>query len=88
MLAEMTKIVKFVVHYGAGTIRTNHTGVDLSEFQFVELDLPDPETVSLSQAKDYFTKSFSLDPQMCTVSIQALWTNCQSEIMWELKMID
>lgn len=88
MLAEMSEIVRFVVHYGAGTVRTNHMGVDLSEFKFVELDLPDPETVSLSQAKDYFTTSFGLDPQMYTVSMQALWTNSRTEVMWELKMID
>ena len=54
----------------------------------MELDLPGPEIVSISQAKDWFTQNFSLDPEMCTVSVQALWSNTRSNIMWELKMID
>ena len=41
--------------YGSDTVRTNDQGVDLSEFQFVDMDMNAPATWSISQAEDWLT---------------------------------
>ena len=35
----MSEVVSIVVYYGYGTVRTNEYGVDLSEFENVEIPL-------------------------------------------------
>jgi hypothetical protein len=40
----MSDVVKFVFYYGSGTVVTNEHGADLSQFQYVELDLTAPQT--------------------------------------------
>ena len=35
----MSEVVSIVVYYGYGTVRTNESGVDLSEFVNVEIPL-------------------------------------------------
>ena len=68
----MSELVKFVVHYGSGTVRTNQTGGDPSEFQFVELELAAPQTWTVSQLKNWLTISFGLNPETYTVGVHAL----------------
>ena len=82
----MFELVKFVLYHGIGNVRTNEMGIDLSEFQHVDLNLPAPETVSFSQVKEWFTVNFRLNPQTWTVSVQSVWLNSQS--LWVLKPID
>jgi hypothetical protein len=41
---ERFDLVKFVVYYDHGTVRTTSVGVDLSEFWYVELELSAPQT--------------------------------------------
>ena len=77
----MSELVKFVVHYGAGTVRTNQMGADLSEFQFIELELTTPKTWTVSQLKDWLTVSFGLNPETYTVGVHALWTKSRPNIL-------
>ena len=35
----MSDVVKFVFYYGPGTVQTNEIGVDLSDFQYIEVPL-------------------------------------------------
>ena len=41
------EVVHIVVHYGAGTVRTSESGVNLSEFENVEIQLTEPEKVTI-----------------------------------------
>ena len=88
MAGDMSESVKFVVYYGPGNVRSNESGVDLTEFAYVELQLTDPEKVNISQLKHWLTTNFSLDPNVCTVSIQSVWTKSRTKIFWELVPID
>ena len=47
----MSNIVKCVFYYGFVTVRTNKMGVDLSEFQFVEMDLTAPQIWTVEQLR-------------------------------------
>jgi hypothetical protein len=84
----MSESVKFVVYYGPGNVRSNESGVDLTEFAYVELQLTDPEKVNISQLKHWLTTNFSLDPNVCTVSIQSVWSKSRKKKFWELVLID
>src|SRR5664279_4255144 len=84
----MSELVKFVVYYGPGTVRSNELGVDLSLFQSVELQLTNPENVSISQFQQWLIGSFSLDPQIWTVSVHSLWSSSRERVFRELKPID
>jgi hypothetical protein len=42
-------------------------GANLSEFQFIELELTAPKTCTVSQLKDWLTVSFRLNPETCTI---------------------
>ena len=44
----MSELVNVVVYYGSGTVRANESGVDLSEFRHVEIQLTEPEKVRIS----------------------------------------
>jgi hypothetical protein len=43
MAGDMDESVKFVVYYVPSNVRSNESGVDLTEFAYVELQLTDPE---------------------------------------------
>jgi hypothetical protein len=47
----MLELVKFVVYYVYGNVRTTPVGADLSEFESVEWELYAPQIWSLSQLK-------------------------------------
>ena len=44
----MSDVVTFIFYYGPGTIQTNEIGVDLSEFEHIEVPLTAPQTWSVS----------------------------------------
>ena len=77
-----------VFYYGSGTVRSNEMGVDLSEFQFVEMYLTAPKTWTVEQLNDWLTSCFQLNPEVYTVGVHALWTKSTSNIYWYLRPID
>lgn len=84
----MSELVNFAVYYGPGTVRTNEMGVDLSEFARLELQLPSPEKVSITDLKYWLTANFSLNTDTTTVSIQSVWSKSPSNIFWVLRPIE
>jgi hypothetical protein len=55
----MSDLVKFVVYYDRGNVRTTPVEADLSEFQYVELDLPAPKTWCVYELKERVTPNFT-----------------------------
>lgn len=86
--AVMSDLVKFVFYYGSDTVQTNEQGVDLSQFNYVELDLTAPQTWSVSQLKEWLTGCLRLNPETYTVGVHAWWTRSSSNIFWILRPID
>jgi hypothetical protein len=60
----MSDLVKFVVYYGYGTVRTTPIGVVLSEFQYQELILSAPKTWRVCQLKEWLTLNFGINPNI------------------------
>ena len=83
----MSDVVKFVFYYGPGTVQTNEIGVDLSEFQYIEVPLTDPQTWSISQVTDWLTASLGLNTETYTVGVHALWTRSSSNVYFYLRPI-
>ena len=81
-------MVSVVVYYGRGCVRTNEYGVDLSEFENVEIQLTQPEKARISDVQSYFTANFGFDPNFYTVIIQSLWSKHRSNICYELLPLD
>ena len=52
----MSEVVSIVVYYGYGTVRTNESGVDLSEFVNVEIPLTEPDKARISAVQHYSGK--------------------------------
>jgi hypothetical protein len=71
----MSGVVKFVIYHGYGVVCTTVAGADLSEFQFVELQLTDPQSIRIRQFKLVLVVFFGLNSEMYTISLQALWSN-------------
>src|SRR3989337_547007 len=84
----MSESVNLTVYYGAGNVRYNELGVDLSEFKNGVMTLTDPDRLDIRQLKYWLTTSFGLDPEVCSVSIHALWTKSYKNVKWELMLID
>ncbi|KAE8811262.1 hypothetical protein D1007_12018 [Hordeum vulgare] len=84
----MSESVNLTVYYGPGNVLYNELGVDLSEFKKGMLTLSDPDRLDIRQLKHWLTTSFGLDPEVCSVSIQALWTKSCKNVKWELMSID
>ena len=85
----MSEVVRFVCYYGPGTVRSNEQGGDLSEFQCVEMQLPNhAEKVSITQFQQWLVDSFRLDRETVTVTIQSLWSSSRETVYWQLKPID
>jgi hypothetical protein len=38
----MSGLVKFVIHYGYGAVRSSDAGADLSDFEYHEVEFTDP----------------------------------------------
>ena len=82
----MSTLVRFF--YGSGTVRTNDQGVDLSEFQFVDMDMNAPATWSISQAKDWLTGCLGLNPSIYTVGVHALWIKSRTNAYFILRPVE
>ena len=74
------EVVNVVLHYGGGTVRATESGVDLGEFQNVEIQLTDPEKAKISFVKYFLTANFGLDPNLWTVIIKSVWTKSRTHI--------
>ena len=81
-------MVHIVVHYSAGTVHATESGVDLREFDNLEIQLTEPEKVEISVVQCYLTVNFGYDPNFWTVRIQSLWTKSRTNIYWELLPLD
>jgi hypothetical protein len=84
----MSDVVKFIFFYGPGNVQTNEIGVDLSEFEHIEVPLTDPQTWSLSQLKEWVTASLGLNTETHTVGVHALWTRSSKNIFFYLRPIE
>ena len=63
MSAEMSDLLKIRFFYGPGRVQMCETGADLSEFAYIDVDLPSPQTWSISEVKNWVTESLGLDSQ-------------------------
>ena len=61
--AEMSDKVKFVFYIGDGNVRKNEMGIDLSEFQPVELELTSPKRWTIEQLTDWLAAGFSINTE-------------------------
>ena len=68
------------VHYGVGTVREGPHGVDLSTFLQATLLHPDGGNARIGQVMNWFTRSFSLDPEVYTIIIYGLCSRSPTEI--------
>ena len=84
----MSNVVKFDFYYGVGSVKQNEYGMDLSEFEHVELDLTDPENWSVSQLKDWLAQCLGLNVETHTVGVHALWSRSSKKIWYTLRPID
>ena len=84
----MSDLVKFIFFYGPGNVQTNEIGVDLSEFEHIDVALTDPQTWSLSQLKEWVTACLGLNTETHTVGVHALWTQSSSIIYFYLRSIE
>jgi hypothetical protein len=74
-IGDMFDLVKFVVYYSSGTIRTTPMRAGVSEFQYVKLELLDPQTWRTSQSKEWLAVNFGLAPQTYNVGVHACGRN-------------
>ena len=83
----MSEPTRLKVHYGIGTVREGPYGVDLSAFRQVTLVHPDGENARIGDVVYWLTGSFSLDPEVWSVTVQGLWSRSATEIQWELRSL-
>ena len=81
-------MVDVVVHYGAGNVGVNESGVDLSEFGNMLIQLTDPMNLRIAAIQQYFTIHFQLDPNIWAVKIQSVWSKSRTNIFRELMPLD
>ena len=81
-------MVDIVVYYGAGNVGVTESGVDMSEFGNMLIQLIDPMNLRIAAIQQYFTINFQLDPNIWTVKIQSVWSKSRTNIFWELMPLD
>ena len=81
-------MVDVVVHYGAGNVGVNESGVDLSEFGNMLIQLTDPVNLRIAAIQQYFTINFGFDPNIWAVKIQSVWSKSRTNIFRELLPLD
>jgi hypothetical protein len=47
----MSGLVKFVIHYGYGAVRSSDAGADLSDFEYHVVKLTDPQSIRIWEFK-------------------------------------
>ena len=82
------EVVDVVVHYGAGNVGVNESGVDLSEFGNMLIQLTDPVNLRIAAIQQYFTINFRFDPNIWDVKIQSVWSKSRTNIFRELLPLD
>jgi hypothetical protein len=82
----MNGVVTFVIHYGYGAVRTTDVGADLSQFEYEELNMTGPQSIRIEYFKKMLVVFLGLDPELYTVSLQALWSNSSTNIYCQLKL--
>ena len=68
----MSDKVKFVFYIGDGTVRKNEMGIDLSEFQPVELELTSPKRWTIEQLTEWLAGGFGINREAYTLSVHVL----------------
>jgi hypothetical protein len=84
----MSGLVKFVIHYGYGAVRSSNAGADLSDFEYHVVELTDPQIICIGDFKRMLMIFLGWDRKLYTVSLQALWSNSSSNIYYQLKKIE
>jgi hypothetical protein len=75
----------FVIYHGYGAVCTTAAGADLSEFQYQELQLTNPQSIRIGNFKSMSVIFFGLNPELYTVSLQDPWSNYSTNIFCHLK---
>ena len=81
-------MVDIVVYYGAGNVGVTESGVDMSEFGNMLIQLTDPINLRIAVIQQYFTINFQLDPNIWAVKIQSVWSKSRTNIFRELMPLD
>jgi hypothetical protein len=83
----MSGLVRFVIHYRYGAVRSSDAGADLSDFEYYEVEFTDPQSMRIEEFKRMlmvFKRILMVflgwDRKLYTVSLQALWSNSSSNI--------
>ncbi|CAN6290558.1 unnamed protein product [Urochloa humidicola] len=76
------------IFYGNGEIIYGPTGVDLSQFNNVTVEHPNPEMASIRDLKDWFVSFFQMDGSVYSVTIQCLYVRLGNPINYELRDAD
>ena len=81
-------MVDIVVYYGAGNVGVTESGVEMSEFGNMLIQLTDPMNLRIAAIQQYFTINFQLDPNIWAVKIQSVWSKSRTNIFRELMPLD
>jgi hypothetical protein len=84
----MSGLVKLVIHYGYGAVRSSDARADLSDFEYHEVEFTDPQSIRIGDFKGMLMVFLEWDRKLYTVSLQALWSNSSSNIYCQLKEIE
>ena len=68
-------------------LSTNEIGVDLSDFQYIDVALTAPKTWSLRQLTEWLTGCLGLNTETHTVGVHALWTRSSTNIFFYLRPV-
>jgi hypothetical protein len=68
----MSGLVRFVIHYGYGAVRSSDAGADLSDFEYHEVEFTDPQSMRIGEFKRMLMVFLGWDHKLYTVSLQAL----------------
>src|SRR3954447_8554584 len=84
----MSDIVKFVFYFGDGYVQRNVNGIDLSEFEHMELALTSPKYWTIDQLTDWLAGGFGIDTEVYNLTVHALWTKSLRNLKFFLKRVD
>ena len=88
MSAQMSEVVKFMFYYGPGSVKTNESGVDLSSYDSIDIELCAPQTWALSQLTEWLTENLGYNIETHTVGVHALWCRSRANPIFYLRPIE